>query len=81
MIENAAAAGLAFNKRLMHEDVKPNSQGKLYNSKEGIFAWLPGYIRPIHRATETINASVFERMKQVANYRPTNVTENWKRDG
>lgn len=71
MIEKAQTAGLAFDNELVISDVKGKVEGRLYNSKEGIFAFLPSFVRPI--TTGIIDPSVCERIEKVAGYMPLNV--------
>lgn len=71
MIEKAETTGLAFDNQLVQSDVKGNVEGKLYNSKGGIFALLPSHVRPT--STGIIDKSVYERSEKVPGYIPENV--------
>lgn len=73
MIEKAMDAQLGFNEKLINEFLKPNYKGTIYNSKGGIFSFLPSYIRPIDKMISIIDKTVEERIEEVKEYKPVNV--------
>ncbi|MGZ3945839.1 MAG: phospholipase effector Tle1 domain-containing protein, partial [Mucilaginibacter sp.] len=76
MINNAKTKGLGFDEEYINTQLKPNFRGTQYNSKTGIFEFLPDYIRPVMKtenADEQVNNSVFERMRAMPGYRPENI--------
>lgn len=75
MIDRSRDTQLDFDEKLVKEIVKPNVLGKKYNSKAGLFAILPGYVRPVTTDHNdlVIDPSVFEKMRLDKDYRPVNV--------
>lgn len=73
MLEKATATGLGFDKLRIQHEVKPNIRGTLYNSRKGVFALTKGEPRTI--SDGIIHPTVFERMKEVNDYQPGNVTQ------
>ncbi|MBD1364586.1 DUF2235 domain-containing protein [Mucilaginibacter sp. ZT4R22] len=80
MIDKAADAGLAFEKRYLDEKIKPNDADMLYNSNKFPFSLLGKHVRKIKElvgTNETIDESVFERMlldfRPEPLYKPANV--------
>jgi len=76
MINNAKDNGLGFDEEYINMQLKPNFRGTQYNSKTGIFEFLPDYIRPVMKtknADERVDNSVFERMRAIPGYRPENI--------
>jgi uncharacterized protein (DUF2235 family) len=71
MIDKAIDAGLALDQQRIQHDVRGNVQGKLYNSRSGIFSLGKPFVRPITEGP--IDDTVHERIRQVADYRPKNV--------
>lgn len=76
MIKNAIKCGLGFDSDYLLNEIKPNMLGKKYDSKTGIFSLLPDYLRPVLKtdhADESIDESVWERMRALPSYRPENI--------
>ena len=76
MIEKAGLHGLGFDKTYINTQLKPCFEGSLYNSKTGIFEFLPDYLRPVMKtpdANEKVDDSVLERMRAMPHYRPENI--------
>lgn len=76
MINNAKDNGLGFDEEYINMQLQPNFRGTQYNSKTGIFEFLPDYIRPVMKtknADERVDNSVFERMRAIPGYRPENI--------
>jgi len=76
MIENASRHGLGFDETYINTQLKPCFEGRLYNSKTGIFEFLPDYLRPVMKtlnADEKVDDSVLERMRSIPGYRPENI--------
>jgi hypothetical protein len=72
IIDKAAATGLAFDQDGIEENVKPNFEGTLYNSRTGIFALSRGSVRAISDDSLVCD-SVYDRMTKFDKYRPKNV--------
>lgn len=96
MTEKARATGLAFDKKVETlMPCTPDCNGKLYNSKTGMYRLTPGHDRTIgrsiksnrntgteeegHDPTQTIHPSALERWDADAAYRPKNLLDYFKR--
>ena len=73
MLQKATDVGLGFNETLINNDVKPNYKGVIYNSKAGLFSFLPSFIRCIDKTTTFIDDTVIERIGEIKEYKPINV--------
>ncbi|MBS1529713.1 MAG: DUF2235 domain-containing protein, partial [Bacteroidetes bacterium] len=76
MIEKAAKHGLGFDETYINTQLRPCFEGRLYNSKTGIFEFLPDHLRTVMKAInagEKVDDSVFERMRALSGYRPENI--------
>ena len=71
MIDKVKPIGLALDEPRILLDVKPNIKGVLYNSRKGVFALAPRFIRAIQ--TGDVHDSVYNRIGEVKEYRPGNV--------
>jgi len=72
MIDKAIAAGLSFDMECVKENVKPNVHGVFYESRSGFYKITKPFIRKVIADT-FIDSSVNERMKLLADYKPTNI--------
>ncbi len=73
LLQKAGNTGLAYNALLALNDVKPNYKGTIYNSSTGLFSFAKPYVRPIDKTVTMIDESVFERIKDLKEYKPANV--------
>ena len=73
MISRAAHCDLAFDLSEVKSEVKPNDAGMLYNSRWGLFALLPAFIRPVDKEQQTVDPTVFDRISRDLHYRPANI--------
>jgi uncharacterized protein (DUF2235 family) len=81
MVAHAKKHGLGFDEAYLMANLKPNPAGTWYNSRSGLFKYLPGYVRPVLKtelSNETIDSTVYERMKLMPPtlnplYKPINV--------
>lgn len=73
MLEKARlnGKGIAFDMEAVKQDVKPNYEATLYNSRTGIFKLTAGGLRDI--TDGDICDSVYDRMSKVEKYKPKNV--------
>jgi uncharacterized protein (DUF2235 family) len=71
MIDNARATGIALDEESVVQNVHPDVMGKVYNSKSGIFAWLPGHDRKVDEANT--DDTVYEKIDKDPKYKPENV--------
>ncbi len=72
MIDNAIKVGLGFDIECVKENIKPNVNGELYESRTGFYKWIPAYLRKIEQGT-LIDVTVNERIKVLATYKPGNI--------
>jgi len=76
MVRKAQKCGLGFDEPYLLHRIRPNCTAKMYDSKTGLFSFLPDYTRPVMKtehANEQIDDSVWERMHEYADYRPENI--------
>jgi uncharacterized protein (DUF2235 family) len=76
MVKKAQKCGLGFDEPYLLHRIRPNSIAKMYDSKTGVFSFMPDYARPVMKtehANELIDESVWERMHEFADYRPENI--------
>lgn len=71
MIEKAKQAGLAFDEDKIHNDVRPNVKGTLYNNRTGVFALTSAEDRTV--SDGIVDESVYERIEAVPDYKPKNI--------
>ena len=84
MVERAKECELAFDEDYLAQIMKPTYGGALYESRAGIFKYLPGYLRPIGDPSgpydQTIDESAIQRLKERRlNYEPANLLDYLKR--
>jgi hypothetical protein len=75
LFEKAAEAGLYLDSQFL-QNYSENCEGKLYNSRTGIFSLLPKRVRKIivDNKESFVDESVYRRMKQMGEkYKPVNV--------
>lgn len=75
MMEKARGCGLAFDDRVLAAlPTQGKFDGRLHDSRRGIFAVLPGRDRPIHgTGTQSIHPTVLQRWDGDRGYRPANL--------
>ena len=72
MIDKAIATGLGFDMQSVKENVKPNANGIFYESRSGFYKITKPFIRKVVADT-FIDSSINERMKLLADYKPSNI--------
>ncbi|MEO6522834.1 MAG: DUF2235 domain-containing protein [Mucilaginibacter sp.] len=77
MSDQARSCGLGFDEpQLASYTATADITGELYNSNGFPFSLLAAYVRPVMKTTganESIDPSVFERMRLVSGYEPKNI--------
>jgi len=83
MIECATRAGLAFDKAVMDKHgLHPKPEGKIHDSMTLVYRLDGKYERPIGTLkTEAVHPSAIARWEKVADYRPNNLRDYFKRTG
>lgn len=79
LVDKAKAVGLSFEDGYLTAQLKPNAQGKAYNSNSFPFSLLKKYIRPVMQtpnAKEVIDPSVQQRIKANTGYAPQNIKDS-----
>jgi uncharacterized protein (DUF2235 family) len=84
MAERAARARLALDPGYAREHIHPDPLGAIRDSKTGLYAALPDYLRPIGEQPgghEAVHPSVYGRCRKEKRYRPKNLVEVLARTG
>ena len=86
MKEKTQALGLAFDEQYVRATIVPNALGELRESKTGVYAKFPDFVRPIGQAphaNEAVHRSAVQRLNAALNppYAPANLLEYVQRHG
>lgn len=84
MKEKAEGAGLEFDEDYIEENIRPDANGVVRNSKKGIYRLIPDFHRVIgalQSAREDVRSEAIERFKRDPEYKPFNLQQYLARFG